>query len=93
MTRTIDTGTTHLLAELHDDGVLVATLNRPDTRNAFSGAMVVRLVISIEWLILMMRCVLSYSRERHLRSVQGQISQMVPMFSNAQTGLRSVRIR
>ena len=39
MTRTIDTGTTHLLAELHDDGVLVATLNRPDTRNAFSGAM------------------------------------------------------
>jgi len=39
MTRTIDTGTADLLAELHDDGVLVATLNRPDTRNAFSGAM------------------------------------------------------
>lgn len=39
MTRTLDTGTTDLLAELHDDGVLVATLNRPDTRNAFSGAM------------------------------------------------------
>lgn len=39
MTRRIDTGTTDLLAELHDDGVLVATLNRPDTRNAFSGAM------------------------------------------------------
>ena len=39
MTRTIDTGTTDLLAELRDDGVLVATLNRPDTRNAFSGAM------------------------------------------------------
>ena len=39
MTRQIDTGTTDLLAELHDDGVLVATLNRPDTRNAFSGAM------------------------------------------------------
>ena len=39
MTRTIDTGTTDLLAELHDDGVLVATLNRPETRNAFSGAM------------------------------------------------------
>lgn len=36
---TIDTGTTHLLAELRDDGVLVATLNRPETRNAFSGAM------------------------------------------------------
>ncbi len=39
MATTIDTGTTDLLAELHDDGVLVATLNRPDTRNAFSGAM------------------------------------------------------
>ena len=39
MTRAIDTGTTDLLAELRDDGVLVATLNRPDTRNAFSGAM------------------------------------------------------
>jgi enoyl-CoA hydratase/carnithine racemase len=39
MVRPIDTGTTDLLAELHDDGVLVATLNRPDTRNAFSGAM------------------------------------------------------
>lgn len=37
--RTIDTGTEDLLAELRDDGVLVATLNRPDTRNAFSGAM------------------------------------------------------
>ena len=39
MARTIETGTTDLLAELHDDGVLVATLNRPETRNAFSGAM------------------------------------------------------
>lgn len=39
MTTPIDTGTDDLLAELHDDGVLVATLNRPDTRNAFSGAM------------------------------------------------------
>lgn len=39
MGRIIDTGTTDLLGELHDDGVLVATLNRPDTRNAFSGAM------------------------------------------------------
>ncbi len=35
----IDTGTDDLLVELHDDGVAVATLNRPDTRNAFSGAM------------------------------------------------------
>ncbi len=39
MARAIDTGTNDLLAELHDDGVLVATLNRPETRNAFSGAM------------------------------------------------------
>lgn len=39
MATTIDTGTTDLLAELHDDGVLVATLHRPDTRNAFSGPM------------------------------------------------------
>ena len=39
MPRSIDTGTNDLLAELHDDGVLVATLNRPETRNAFSGAM------------------------------------------------------
>ncbi|MFM8861368.1 MAG: enoyl-CoA hydratase/isomerase family protein [Acidimicrobiia bacterium] len=39
----IDTGTTDLLAELRDDGVLVCTLNRPDTRNAFSGAMGVAL--------------------------------------------------
>lgn len=35
----IDTGTTDLRAELRDDGVLVATLDRPETRNAFSGAM------------------------------------------------------
>ena len=39
MTVVIDTGTTDLLCELHDDGVLVATLNRPETRNAFSAAM------------------------------------------------------
>lgn len=39
MTLAINTGTTDLLCELHDDGVLVATLNRPDTRNAFSAAM------------------------------------------------------
>ena len=39
MTLKIDTGTTDLLCELHDDGVLVATLNRPETRNAFSAAM------------------------------------------------------
>ena len=39
MSTPIDTGTTDLLAELHDDGVLVATLIRPETRNAFSGAM------------------------------------------------------
>lgn len=36
---TIDTGTSDLLADLRDDGVLVCTLNRPESRNAFSGAM------------------------------------------------------
>jgi enoyl-CoA hydratase/carnithine racemase len=35
----LDTGTEDLLCELRDDGVLVATLNRPETRNAFSAAM------------------------------------------------------
>ena len=34
----IDTGTEDLLASL-DDGVLTLTLNRPDARNAMSGAM------------------------------------------------------
>jgi 2-(1,2-epoxy-1,2-dihydrophenyl)acetyl-CoA isomerase len=36
--RTIDTGTTDLLATL-DDGVLVLTMNRPEARNAMSAAM------------------------------------------------------
>lgn len=36
--RTIDTGTTDLLATL-DDGVLILTLNRPEARNAMSAAM------------------------------------------------------
>ncbi len=35
---TIDTGTDHLLATL-DDGILTLTLNRPEARNAMSGAM------------------------------------------------------
>ena len=35
----VDTGTPDLLAQV-DDGVAVATLNRPDRRNAFSPAMV-----------------------------------------------------
>lgn len=39
MSTPIETGTDDLLAVLHEDGVLVATLNRPETRNAFSGAM------------------------------------------------------
>lgn len=38
----IDTGTTDLLAAL-DDGVLTLTLNRPDARNAMSGAMTMAL--------------------------------------------------
>ncbi|MEN9315320.1 MAG: hypothetical protein RIS35_1713 [Pseudomonadota bacterium] len=36
--KTIDTGTRDLLAEL-DDGVLTLTLNRPEARNAMSGEM------------------------------------------------------
>jgi len=36
--KTIDAGTTDLLAAL-DDGVLTLTLNRPEARNAMSGAM------------------------------------------------------
>ena len=38
MTTKIDTGTTDLLASL-DDGILTLTMNRPDARNAMSGAM------------------------------------------------------
>ncbi|MHB1924821.1 MAG: enoyl-CoA hydratase-related protein, partial [Acidimicrobiales bacterium] len=38
MPAAIDTGTEDLLAEV-DEGVAVLTLNRPDRRNAFSGAM------------------------------------------------------
>ena len=38
MAQDIDTGTTDLLASL-DDGVLTLTLNRPEARNAMSGAM------------------------------------------------------
>src|SRR4051812_50018047 len=34
----IDTGTDHLLARV-DDGVAVLTMNRPERRNALSGAM------------------------------------------------------
>jgi enoyl-CoA hydratase/carnithine racemase len=35
----VDLGTDDLLFEVRDDGVAIATLNRPETRNAFSGAM------------------------------------------------------
>lgn len=38
MTTTIETGTTDLLASL-DAGILTLTMNRPDARNAMSGAM------------------------------------------------------
>ena len=36
--RTLDTGTKDLLAHV-DDGVAVITMNRPERRNAMSGAM------------------------------------------------------
>src|SRR5277367_2068682 len=42
----IDTGTTDLLASL-DDGVLTLTLNRPEARNAMSGAMTSALALQL----------------------------------------------
>lgn len=39
MTKQLDFGTDHVLVEQHDNGVVVATLNRPESRNAFSGEM------------------------------------------------------
>ena len=39
MSRTIDTGTDHLHAEVSDDGVAVLTMNRPERRNAMSNEM------------------------------------------------------
>jgi 2-(1,2-epoxy-1,2-dihydrophenyl)acetyl-CoA isomerase len=36
---TIDTGTEHLLADIDDAGVATITMNRPERRNALSGAM------------------------------------------------------
>ena len=46
--KTIDTGTQDLLAEL-DEGVLTLTLNRPDARNAMSGAMNAALAAQLAW--------------------------------------------
>ncbi len=39
MTRAVDTGTDHLLAEVGDDGVGTITFNRPERRNALSPDM------------------------------------------------------
>lgn len=47
MTRTLDTGTTDLLAHV-DDGVAVLTMNRPERRNALSRAMLDALARSLE---------------------------------------------
>jgi len=44
----IDTGTTDLLADL-DEGVLTLTLNRPEARNAMSGAMTAALSQQLAW--------------------------------------------
>lgn len=44
----IDTGTTDLLASL-DEGVLTLTMNRPDARNALSGAMNEALQKQLAW--------------------------------------------
>jgi len=45
---TIDTGTNDLLATL-DEGVLTLTLNRPEARNAMSGAMTAALASQLAW--------------------------------------------
>ena len=37
-------GIENLMLELHDDGVLVATLNRPDKRNALNAQIIEELV-------------------------------------------------
>ena len=44
----LDTGTTHLLADL-DGGVLTLTLNRPEARNAMSGEMTAALAQQLAW--------------------------------------------
>jgi 2-(1,2-epoxy-1,2-dihydrophenyl)acetyl-CoA isomerase len=46
MAQDIDTGTTDLLASL-DEGVLTLTLNRPEARNAMSGAMTAALAAQL----------------------------------------------
>ncbi|MGO9935723.1 MAG: enoyl-CoA hydratase [Steroidobacteraceae bacterium] len=48
MTRTLDTGTNDLLAEL-EHGVLTLTLNRPEARNAMSAAMNQALAQQLAW--------------------------------------------
>ncbi|MGB5758149.1 MAG: enoyl-CoA hydratase-related protein, partial [Acidimicrobiales bacterium] len=46
MTRTIETGSQHLTAEV-DDGVAVITMDRPERRNAMTGDMVSGLAIAL----------------------------------------------
>ncbi|MFT6773241.1 MAG: 2-(1,2-epoxy-1,2-dihydrophenyl)acetyl-CoA isomerase [Paracoccaceae bacterium] len=48
MTTQIDTGTEDLLASL-DDGVLTLTMNRPDSRNALSRAMLTAMADRLAW--------------------------------------------
>ena len=58
-TRTIDTGTDHLRAEVAD-GVAVLTMNRPERRNAMSGEMIAGL-----------RAALADCRDRRRRPLRG----------------------
>ena len=47
MARTLDTGTSQLTAEVTDDGVGIITMNRPEARNAMTGAMLAGLSASL----------------------------------------------
>ena len=47
MARTIETATSDLIAQVGDDGVGIITMNRPERRNAMTGAMLSGLATAI----------------------------------------------